>query len=163
MSIRVSYGSSLTILETREDAFVSPADNTTTISGLDTQATLDGTTTPAVTKYAAFQQALTAGAATIDLADMPGDNPGDSVDGTGLKARFVKFRAPEDNAAAITLTAGASNGYDLLGADWSLALAPGEEATHRLLTTPPTVAGGAKEIDLAGTGTDVLDCEIILG
>ena len=52
--------------------------------GWNQELLLNGASAAPVTKVAAFQQALSSGAATIDLTALTGAN-GATVDGTGLK------------------------------------------------------------------------------
>lgn len=122
---------------------------------------LNANTTPPATAGAAFLQALAAGVATVSLAALPGYG-GATINGTGLKVRAYKFQNPASNANAITIKFGASNPYLLLGAAWSIVLNPGDEV-QGLVTAAPTVAGGALNIDLSGTGTQALNIALILG
>ena len=64
---------------------------------------------------------------------------------------------------AITIAKGGTNGYGLLGAAFSVALAPGAEIQALTAAGSPAVGSSAKTLDLSGTGTDVLEVAIILG
>lgn len=161
MSIEVSRVSQMTVVETLSGPFLG-TDNTVTTNGLNTSETLNASSTPPVTKYSAFAQALTAGAATIDLTSLP-DSAGNAgaVTFNGLKVQGYIFKNPSTHD--VTLTAGASNGYDLHGSGWSITIRPGEELQWRGNDGAGDVGSGAKTIDLAGTGTDTLDVELIAG
>jgi len=128
----------------------------------DFKHSLSATSTPPFSKHAAFKQALTAGAATIDLTALTGFN-GEAVDGSGLKVQVLKLRNPSTNANNITITPGAANGYDLMGAAMSLTLEPGDEVILFGLDTAPDIAAADKDLDLAGTGVQALDVEILMG
>lgn len=161
MSVQAVYTSALSAIETVADAFASSGRKSVSFDGLNTSLTLDSTTTPAVSKQATFEKALVAGAGTIDLRALPGLN-GAAVDGNGLKARVLKLTAKSTNAGVMTLTTGASNGHPLLGTGFSLTLAAGDEVLL-LRNAGTTIDATHKTIDIAGTGTDALDCEIVLG
>ena len=74
MSIAVTYNSQASIVETLEGEYISPGDPTVTTNGLNTTAGLTASTTPPVTKYSAFQKALSTGTGTIDLTSLTGAN-----------------------------------------------------------------------------------------
>jgi hypothetical protein len=162
--IYATLQSALTVVETitNNGAFLSSSSNKVTHNGLNVQSSIDATTTPPATKVAGFQKALAAGVGTIDLTALPGTN-GTTVDGTGLKVQAVKFRNPSSNANNITITVGASNGYQLHGAGWSITLRPGESYLWEGVDAAPDVGGSAKNIDLAGTLVQALDVLIVLG
>lgn len=167
MSVALTYRSQVTVAETLTDAdgvslSASETNRVVTHDQFNTTASLTSATTPPVTTVAAFRQALTDGAATIDLTALPGTN-GASVSGTGLKVQAIKFKALSTNANVITITEGASNGYALAGASWSVALLAGQEFTLYGNDATPDVAAGDKTIDLAGTGTQSVDVIVVLG
>ncbi len=72
-------------------------------SGYDTSRTMDGTTTPDVTKAAYQTFALVAGAKTIDLTDLLLN--GVAVTLTGLQPRAIRFK--NTGAADMTIAKGA--------------------------------------------------------
>lgn len=160
MGISVSYVSQLTVVETASGAFVSSDDNTIT-TRLNTTTTLNSGTTPAATKYSAFTKALSGGAGTIDLTSLSGSTPSETVSFSTLKVRAFKFQNPGSNA--ITVTPGASNGLNLLGADFTLVIPAGGEVLMTLNAGSVTVDNTHKTLDLAGTGTDTLNVELIAG
>lgn len=116
----------------------------------------------AITKGMAFKQALTAGAATIDLTALLG-TLGASESFSGLKVQGVLFYAPTDNADPITLTEGASNGYELMGDGWKVTLKGGQRVLFRGFEKTPDVASNAKTIDVSGTGTQQIWIVICAG
>jgi hypothetical protein len=130
-------------------------------TGYNDAHALNATSTPACTKAAIFNKAMVAGAATIDLTAMT--HGGATVDFTGLKVQCWKFKAPTTNAANVTLTPGGSNGYNLGGANWREVLAPGAWVLGYSNDTTPDVSGSAKNIALAGTGTDALEVTLMAG
>lgn len=125
-------------------------------------ATLTSATTPPVTQCAFFEQALTAGAATIDLTALPGTN-GAVVNGNGLRVRAAKFKNKTSNANPITIKFGASNPYNLLGASWQVILSPGQSVLVYADDDAPAIAAGAKNIDLSGTAAQVLEVALVIG
>jgi hypothetical protein len=164
MSVAVTYASTLTAVETLTNNVPDAAAPIVTHSGFNSTASLGPATTPPVSKMASFQEALSAGAATIDLTALNGTN-GASVTFNGLKVAAVKFQNPAGNANAITVKAGASNGYLLHGASWSIILQPGEEYLWKagVVNAAPTVGSTLKNIDLAGTGSQALNVILIAG
>lgn len=162
MGLSVTYRSDLTVVETLTENAAALSDPNVTHSEYNARLTAGGTSTPPVTKVASFEQALTVGAATIDLTALVGTN-GAEVDGTGLRVQFLKLRAKSTNANPITISQGAVNGYDGFGTDFSLTLQPGAEVLLRTLDAGGDIGGANKDLDLAGTGSQVLECEFVLG
>jgi hypothetical protein len=164
MSVAVSIVHKLLAIETLETGVpaAAAADKTVTHSGFDRTFTLNSATTPPATKCAYFSQALSTGAATIDLTALPGVNGG-TVNGTGLKVQAIRFENPAANANAITIGEGASNGYELLGNAWTVPLQPGQIAQYYLKDLSPDISGSAKTMDLTGTGSQTLNVSLVLG
>lgn len=163
MSVSVNYTTNITTNETI-DTNVPAAQASKAVvihDAFNTATTLTSSTTPPATLAAYFEQALTAGAATIDLTSLTGTN-NLSIDGTGLKVQAFRFKNQAGNAA-ITLVVGASNGYDLLGAATSVTLAAGQEIVIFGNDATPDVAAGDKELDISGTGTEICEITIVLG
>lgn len=146
------------------DATAGPAAGTpkVTHAGWDFAHSLSATSTPPLSKHAAFQQALVAGAVTIDLTSLTGFN-GEAVDGTGLKVQVLKLRNPSTNANQISIEPGVANGYDLLGSDMKLTLQPGDEVLLYVPDTADDIGAADCELDLAGTLIQALDVEILMG
>ncbi|NBW11143.1 MAG: hypothetical protein EBR82_24245 [Caulobacteraceae bacterium] len=162
MAVALTYAANLTAVETYSDTFVSSSDNTVTFSGLNSSGTYNAGTGVPVTKVASYEVAMSAGAATINLRSLTGIN-GSTVDGNGLKAQFVKFKNKSTNANAITITEGASNGYELLGNAFTLVLKPGQEITMNLNEQAPDISDSAKTIDISGTSSQVLQIFVAMG
>ncbi len=162
MSVSAQYVSQLSVTYTSTNPFVG-ADNTLTFNGLNQSLTLDGTTTPAVTKFASFAKALSTGTGTIDLTLLPGQTADEVVTFTTLKVRAFKFVNPATNTGAITIVNGASSGNFLLGAAFTLVVPLGGEVTMYLKAGSVTVDNTHKTLDLTGTGSDVLDVLMVAG
>jgi len=164
MSVAATVTSGLTVVETLggNRPFAADAKAKVTHDQLNTVAALGAATSPPATAVAAFQAAMTGGAATIDLTDLLGTNDL-PVDGTGLRVQAVKVRNPGTNANPITISKGASNGYNGFGADFSLALTPGAHALLFPNDAGSDIASNNANLDLAGTGSQALDVEVLLG
>jgi hypothetical protein len=162
--ISASLVSSLLVLETFQGPYVSPTDATAGFGNqLAENITLNGDSSPAASEHAEFQKAMVSGAGTIDLTAMPGKTVNETINGTGLKVQMAKFRALATNANPITIVKGASNGYALLGASMNVTLLPGQSQTLNLDGAAPTIGSGAKTLDISGTGTQVLEVELVMG
>lgn len=167
MAVSVTYEAKCKVVETVADTFVSSTDNTVTFNnaandGINKTATLNSGSTPPATKHAGGELTLTAGAGTLDLRALTG-LAGGAIDGNGLKVQVAKFRNKSTNANLMTISEGAANGYSLLGSAWTLDLQPGQEITLFGNDATPDVAGTDKDIDIAGTGSQVLEYEIVMG
>lgn len=163
MSVSVVFASTITVTETFEGDYVSPNDNTATFNQLNESETFTAATSVPVTKHSEFQKTMSSGSGTIDLTALPGLTADETVVGTGLKVQLAKFRNLSANANTITVAKGASNGYNLLGSSWTFALLPGQSATFSLDEAAPDVGSGAKNIDISGTGAQILECQFVLG
>lgn len=161
-TLNVEIVSNITITETLSNGYLDATRNRVTYTGLNAKTNLDATTTPAVSKVSVFAQAMTAGAATIDLTALTGTD-GQVVDGTGLKVRAVKLRNKSGNTSAITIQPGASDGYNLAGAAFKIAVEIGQSVTLELGTMAPTIGPTAKNIGITGTLAEVLECAIVMG
>ena len=163
-SFVVTMTSQMTIVETINGAAVSPQDNTVTLSGLNETVQATGTTTPPVSVATAFPAVLSSGALTISLEALPGLTPSEILNAAGLKGTFLKLSNPIANANKITASQGASNGWRLDGAtNWSIPLAPGQSILLNLDGQTDAVGASHLNIDLAGTGSQVLNVGIALG
>jgi hypothetical protein len=162
MGVTASYVSNLTIVEniTRQEA--SSSNSKITYDQLNTGITLDGTTSPAVTKQASFRQAMTTGAATVDLTAITPQGEA-AVTGNGLKVMAWKIKAPLTNSAVVAITVGASNGLTLMGSAWKESLQPGQEVSGYCAGLGTTIDSTHKTLDMAGTGTDALDIQFVFG
>lgn len=120
-----------------------------------------GTTVDAELVYMGTQ-ALTDGTATIDLLSLA-DTEGNTIATTGKKVRAIMISPTDGNTGAVTLTEGASTGYELGGNTWSLALSDGDWALIYLGASAPTISASLKYIDISGTGTESIDLIILFG
>lgn len=164
MSVAVTLAATVSVVETLPNNTPSAPDATrkVTHTGFNMSKSLNAASTPPATLMAAFEQALSSGAATIDLTALTGTN-GATVNMNGLKVQAFKIKAKTTNANPITLTAGASNGIDLLGSSWSVTLQPGQEFLFYGNDATPDVASGDRTIDLAGTGTQAVEVIVVAG
>jgi hypothetical protein len=162
MSVSVELEMKCTVTEVlpNNTGSASSSNRTVTHSLFNVAKSLNGTSTPAVTKQASFVQALTAGAATIDLTDLFGTN-GASVDGTGLKVQAI--RVTNLGAAALTIEPGASNGYDAFGASSVVVVPAGGTVMLYAPEGTPDIGPTAKTLDLTGTGTETSQFTIVMG
>lgn len=123
---------------------------------------LTGSSSPDATVVYKGTVTLTAGAATLDLTALT-DSSGATIATTGLKVRAIKVKPTGTNANAITLSEGASNGYELFGDGWKVAVQATSHFLAYLGATAPDVATGAKTIDFAGTLVQSCDVMIVFG
>jgi hypothetical protein len=121
---------------------------------------LNATSTPVVNTVAATTLTFAVGVASINLAAAIGTN-GVVVDATGKALQVIKFQAGADNAAAIVIAKGASNGWGGLGA-FSIELAPGAEVLIYVAETA-LVAADNRLFDITGTNGDILNVELVFG
>jgi len=162
MAVTLKHNEKIRVEETLSTGVSSDnSDNMIVHDSMSSNRILNSGTTPPVTQVAQFAQGLTAGAKTIDLTALVGTN-GAAVNGTGLKVQLFKVTNRVGNAA-ITLTDGASNGYELAGDAWKVILLAGQSFTFYGNDATPDVAVGAKTIDCTGTGTQTFDVIVVMG
>ncbi len=136
--------------------------NTTIVhSGYDVARDLTASTTPDVTKASYQTVAMTAGAATIDMTALLLN--GVAVTLSGLEPRAIRVTALAANAANVTVAKGASNGYDGMGAAFSVTLEPGQGFLFDFAAVGNAVGGSNKTLDLSGTGTDGVRLTTVAG
>jgi len=162
MSVNLSYQSKVSVTETLEANAGALSDAVVKHTEYNTVQALTASTTPPVTKVASFEADLTAGSGSIDLTALTGTN-GATVDGTGLKVQAIKFKAKSANANPLTIAVGAANGYELLGANFEVALQADQEITVYGNDATPDVGAAAKIFDLTGTGSQGLEVIVVLG
>lgn len=162
MSISTIYQSAVTTVETLSVVSADSAKSKITHAKWDSSVTLDGTTTPVASQFVAFTQALTSGAATVDLTSLA-VAPFSTKSLSGLKVQVIKFVAHADNANPITITFGAANPYQGLGTAFNITLSAGQEMTFYGDGAAQSVASGHKNLDLSGTGSQSLDIIIVAG
>jgi len=162
MSVNVNSSMACTVAEVLEANPHSAVagQRTVTHTAFNSSHALSASTTPPVTKVAAFKAALVAGAKTIDLTALVGTN-GATVDGTGLKVQVIKVKNLGTNP--LTIAVGATNGYDLAGGAFSAQLKAGMELMLFGNDQTPDVASGEKTLDLTGTGTEESEWIVVLG
>lgn len=131
-------------------------------TGYDDDATLDGTTSPDVTKVAYTTVTLSGATGSVDLTALTLN--GLAVTLTGLNPRSLKVKAAAANLGDMTVTKGASNGYTGLGGSFSTVLKPGEWVQFGWTLDNATAVGGSvKVLDLAGTSGDSVQVSAAAG
>lgn len=162
MSVTVNGINKISVIETLETNTdsSSTANSIITHSEFDETYTLNNGTTPPVTKSAFFVQALSGDTATVDLMSLTGVN-GATVVGDGLKVQFLRVK--NLGAATLSLTFGALTPYELSGADWKQTLQQGQIFTYYGNDATPDIGGGAKHIDLSGTGVETSEWTVVMG
>lgn len=161
MSVSAKYSSHLDVRETLT-VTASLKDNSVLLDGFSSDIFLNASSTPAATKVAAFSKALASGAATVDLTALVG-TAGLAVTGLGLKVRAIKLQSASTNVGTFVVVPGASNGYNLFGAASSVSIKPGQEITAYFADGAVAVSSTAKTIDITGTGTESINCLVLLG
>lgn len=162
MSISCALAMRLTVdetLETTTAPYINSSAAALNHNGVDKTVTLTASSTPAVDTVVAFKATLVAGAKTIDLTSIT--HNGATVSLSGKKIKAIKFRNPSANA--MTITEGASNGYELLGNAFTFILLQNQELQIYLADGAPTVSGSLKNIDVSGTGTQYIDVIAVAG
>lgn len=163
MSVQVTSQATLTVVETLPAPLSGTAANTQVTHNIYNQNdTLNSGSTPPATKVATFEKAMIAGAASIDLTALVGTNGG-AVSGSGLKLQRYLLVNPIANANPITIVGGASNGYLLFGTAGSVILNPGDFLYGGAKDTLPDIDATHKTIDISGTGTQALQCTLVMG
>lgn len=165
LALGVTHQNLLTAIHTLTGTFISSGDNTytTALAGEGSTSYTSSSSVP-VTKIASGEVALSGGAVTIDLTALTGF-AGETITFLGLKVQFWFFRNKSGNANKMSVTKGATNGYsmDVAAASWTVQLDPNASAFFRVPDTAPDVAAGAKNIDVAGTGSQALEYILIAG
>ena len=164
MSVQLSYAANVTVqevLETNPHSSVA-AGRTVTHNQFNTSLSLNGESAVPVSKVAAFKQALTAGAATVDLTSLTGTN-GATVNGTGLKVQALKVK--NLGANPLTIIPKASTGYALFGAigTGSIEVKAGGEVLLYGNEEAPDIGGSSKDFELSGTGAEESEWTIVMG
>ncbi len=164
MSVVVTYISNLTVKETLETNVpaAEAAKRIVTHDQFNFTDTLNSGTPDPVTKVAAFEVTLSAGTATIDLTTLTGTN-GVTVDGSGLKVQVAKFKNKNGNVAVMSVVDGVTNGYDGFGTNFEINLLPNAEVLFLLKDQGADISGTNKTLDIAGSGVEVLQVELVMG
>lgn len=165
MSVKLSYGSNMTlqeILEENPDS-ASAAGRTVQHNQFNTNLLLDADSTPVVSQMAAFVQALDgSGDGAVDLAALKGTN-GAIVNGTGLKVQALKVKNLGD--APLTITPKADTGYELFGAIavGSMTVLAGGEHTIYANGAAPDIGPTSKDFVLAGSASEESEWTVVMG
>jgi hypothetical protein len=135
------------------------SDRTVTHNSYDYSGTLKTGTAP--DPEAVFSKAYT-GTTTIDLQAAP-KTGGSTQDLTGKKLVAYIFEALAANTGNVTISAGATNGYDIKG---DLTLTPGERRVMLIesgkASTYDAVAAADSEIDIVA-GSDTINVTMVFG
>lgn len=162
MAITTTFASTLSTVETIAQNTSSAAETLrkVTHNQFDEAFTLNASSSVPATACAFFVQALTTGAATINLAALVGTNSG-VIDGTGLKIQA--FRVKNLGGADLVVEPGASNGYAWAGASDVITVKPNCHVLIFCNETAPDIASGARTIDLTGSSSQTSEWSIIMG
>ena len=136
--------SKIEVIEVLSNTTLSDPDVT---HALNDDHTLTASSTPDAELVYSGVQALTAGTATIDLMALTNTEGTTIITNTKI-VRAIKIKATAGNANPITLTEGASNGYELFGNGWTVALEAGDHILAYLGANAPAVSASTKDIDL---------------
>ena len=140
------------------------ANNSVVHNGYNINSTIAAGTSIPATTVVAFEQALTAGAAEIDLTALPGTN-GDTVDMTGLKVQLFMVRGKSTNANPITIQpdTGGTDDYELMGASFLAIVNAEQQLMFFGNDSTPDVGATDKIFSLAGTASQILEVIIVAG
>jgi len=176
MSVRANASCSLDVTETVAAAYspASPVDGVSNVRRFNAynqlNKILDSGTTPKADTVVDLSFALSGGTTkTWDLTAAPdAKNIAATVNLTGKKLVAMLIVADADNdAAGMTMVAGASNGYDIFGASADrLTLYPGQTVClfqSGAASSWDAVAAGDKTIDFVGTDGDAVDILAVFG
>jgi hypothetical protein len=160
MAVSLTYAGVAQVAETLASGVDGATSPTITHSAFDDTGTLNATSTPPATKCVVKIIPLVAGAATINLTTITGTN-GLAQDSTGLKVQY--FRVKNLGANTMTFTVGASNGYNLAGAGFSVALEQNQWFVLYGNDATPDVAAADCTIDVAGTLVQTFELTLVTG
>lgn len=161
MSVSVTYAATCTVVETlpNNTGSAPTATRQVTHTEYNESASLNSGSTPPATLVAEWLQALSGGAATVDLTALTGTN-GATVDGTGLKPQVIRIK--NLGANALTVATGASNGHNSFTAD-GVVIPPSGHAMFFLNDGKEDIDATHKTFDLTGTTTQTSEWTIVLG
>lgn len=147
------------------DSPAAPSTQSLTHSGFNVAQSFSAASVPVGDAIAFFEVTLSGGAASINLAALP--HNGATIDGTGKKVQAAIFRNPAGNNP-MTITDGASNGYNIFGDASGQVTIPGHASKPSAVAIffpegLQDIAAGDRTIDVAGTGTEVLEVGLVLG
>lgn len=160
-TIDVRLTSVLEITETLDPATAPAASDATLVhdgySRRETKSNANPTPDPV---SAVCYKAANASGSTIDLTAAPALRG--TLDMTGLKLQYLYLEADAGNADPINFDPGAANPYAFNGAE-GYKLQKGGTMLLTFNDLTPDVAGGAKTIDIVGTGGDNLKWIAVFG
>jgi D-alanyl-D-alanine carboxypeptidase len=102
---------------------------------------------------------LSDGSATVDLKALE-NSEGDTIVTEGKNVRAIMARATATNTGAFSLADGASNGYQMFGNTFLIALNDSNWFLSYLGADAPAISDTSKTIDCAGTGSE--SCKVII-
>ena len=120
----------------------------------------DTATTPTAKKLAVYQTTISGGLTDIDLTAAQGTNG--NVDGTGLKVIGILVFNPTASMGNVTLAAGATNPYALVGAQ-TMVVGPGGFDSKYFASGNAAVSATVKMLRLTGTNGDTPKVAVLLG
>lgn len=130
------------------------------------EASLNASSTPAVTEVFSDNVALAAGTLTLDLQNLVGP-AGTTVDFTGLKVQLVKLKCPSSNTLPILVQKGAANAYNMLGADNASAetieVMPGAIVLFYHNDKLEDVDATHSDVLFTGNGTETINVMLVAG
>lgn len=167
-TVAATYQTALSITETIPAASLNAANASANVLGNanDLSVLLDSNSVPAPSKVAVGTLTLSGGAGTLDFSSLTELN-GVALDVTGGTYKLLAYRFRNKGANQMSISKGASNG--LAAALGTLAIIlPALTSTvpsqvSALLGAGVTVDSTHKTLDVAGTGTQTLDYELLFG
>ncbi len=138
--------------------------------GNNASLTLNGTSTPAITKPMISLTITISGTITLDLTAIAAvaipATATRMVDLTGAKVVGFTLRAKSTNVAAINVAPGGSHPYPIFGAGNDIDVPKGLQIAgcfRDVASQLPAVSGTVKNIDISGTNADVLYIDLLTG
>jgi hypothetical protein len=162
MSVTVTYGATVTAVETLPNNTASAPDSTrkVTHTNFNQATTLNSGSTPPAQACAGFVETLSGGAATINLRTLLGTN-GANVDGNGWYPQVILVE--NLGANPLTIKQGAANGHNAFGSTDGVTIPPGAHAMFFTNSGTHVIDDTHKTWDLTGTGSQQSQWMIILG
>lgn len=163
MSVEATLRLNLDVIETLENNSEGalPANRKVTWNVFAVNKALNGSTSQPATQVSCDEKSFTT-SGTIDLTALVGANAA-AINGTGLKVQAVLIRAKANNTNPVAIDVGASNGYELLGADFHATLVAGQAIAIDLNDASPDIGSSSKILDVTCTGTQILQMTLLLG
>ncbi len=128
--------------------------------------TYNADSSPPGTKHCGQSETFSGAAITIDLTDLV-DDEGRALDGSGLKVQEILIQAGGDNVAAVVISGGDADPYELFGSGKSLNLLAGMKVQLRCNDQLDDIAtgtgAGESDIKFSGTTSDTFSYQLILG